>query len=96
MIEPELIEVLKAGRQYQVNKWGVKADDSLNTPWMWAAYISQYATKWMRGSFLPLQRDVTDEFRKCMIKVASLAIAAVESIDRQRVTEQATFYESKS
>lgn len=96
MIEPELIDELKAEREYQVNKWGVKADDSLNTPWMWAAYIGQYATKWMRGTFLPLKPDVTDEFRNCMLKVATLAIAAIESIDRQRATEKATFYEEKS
>ena len=93
MIEPELIEELKAERGYQQERWGNEADDTLNTPWMWAAYIGQYATRWMVGSFLPLKTNVTDEFRKCMLKVATLAIAAVESIDRQREIDGKTFYE---
>lgn len=84
---------IRAERDYQREKWGDNADDTLNTPWMWAAYIGQYATRWMKGTFLPLERNITDEFRKCMIKVATLAIAAVESIDRQRLNETKTFYE---
>lgn len=81
-------------REYQTKKWGVEADDTLNTPWMWAAYIGQYATKWMAGTFLPLKGSVVDHFRECMIKVASLAVAAVESIDRQRAADKGkTFYE---
>ena len=86
-------EEIQEEREYQNQKWGTEVDDSKNTPWMWAAYIGQYATRWMVGSFLPLKRDVTNEFRTCMIKVASIAIAAVESIDRQREKNKNTFYE---
>ena len=93
MIDPELIHELELERGYQKDRWGTEADDKLNTPWMWAAYIGQYATKWMRGTFLPLQSSVTNDFRSCMIKVATLAIAAVESIDRQRKQNEKTFYE---
>ena len=82
-----------AERTYQKEKWGNEVDDTLNTPWMWAAYISQYATKWMAGTFLPLKPDVTDTFRKAMVKVATLAIAAIESVDRQRANNERTFYE---
>ena len=28
--------------------WGQQVDDTLNTPWMWCAYICSYATKWMK------------------------------------------------
>ncbi len=87
-----LTEILNE-RNYQREKWGDEADDTLNTPWMWAAYIGQYSTKWMVGTFLPLKTDTTDEFRKCMIKVATLALAAIESVDRQRKENQKTFYE---
>lgn len=80
-------------RAYQEGLWGNEADDVLNTPWMWAAYISGYATKWMVGSFLPLKTSVTDEFRKCMVKVAALAVAAIQSVDRQRAENGRTFYE---
>lgn len=93
MIEPELIDELKKERAYQLDRWGTDPDDTLNTPWMWASYISQYATKWMVGSFLPLKRSVTDEFRSCMVKVATLAIAAIESVDRQREDNLKTFFE---
>lgn len=70
-------------REYQNERWGTDTDDTKNTPWMWAAYIAQYATRWMRGKFMPLDREDTMSFRACMVKVAGLAVAAVESIDRQ-------------
>lgn len=88
-----IYDEIKQEREYQEAKWGNDLDDNKNTPWMWAAYIGQYATRWMVGSFLPLKTSVTDEFRKCMIKVATLAIAAIESIDRQRENNGSTFYE---
>jgi hypothetical protein len=91
-----LYDELKAEREYQEAKWGIEVDDTKNTPWMWAAYIGQYATRWMVGSFLPLKQDVTNNFRACMVKVATLAIAAIESIDRQREQHGKTFYEDDS
>ena len=88
-----IYDEIKTERDYQDGKWGHVADDTLNTPWMWSAYISGYATKWMAGTFLPLDRSVTDDFRRMMIKVAALAVAAVESVDRQR-TSGKTFFEA--
>ena len=85
-------EILKE-RTYQDQKWGHVADDTLNTPWMWASYIANYATKWMAGTFLPLGKNTTDAFRTAMIKVAALAVAAVESVDRQRETQGKPFFE---
>jgi hypothetical protein len=79
-------------RQYQVQKWG---NDAVNTPWMWAAYIAQYATSWMKGEFLPVRRSSTDLFRQSMLKVACLAVAAIESVDRQRGLNGQTFYEQE-
>jgi hypothetical protein len=84
---------IKKEREYQDGKWGHETDDTLNTPWMWASYIGQYATKWMRGEFLPVSVDTTNTFRTCMIKVAAIAVAAIESIDRQRASAVKTFYE---
>lgn len=85
---------IKNEREYQTHKWGNNVDDTLNTPWMWSAYIAQYATKWMAGGFLPLPSMNVDVFRNSMIKVAAIAIAAVESIDRQRAANSKTFYEA--
>ena len=41
-------DVLKA-RRYQDRQWGQEVDDTLNTPWMWCAYLCSYATKWMQN-----------------------------------------------
>lgn len=89
-----IFEEIAAEREYQRKKWGDEADDQLNTPWMFAAYIAQYATKWMSGTFLPLSRGTTNTFRTCMVKVAAIAVAAIESVDRQREKEGQTFYET--
>lgn len=84
---------IKTERDYQDKRWGLVTDDTLNTPWMWASYIGSYATKWMEGSFAPLRVQVTDDFRKKMVKTAALAVAAIESLDRQRAAKGHTFYE---
>jgi hypothetical protein len=53
-------------------------DDSFNNPGLWAAYIANYATRWaMPRSFRPEKYS----FRQCMIKVAALAISAIEWAD---------------
>lgn len=89
---PKILSEIESERTYQIEKWGNDTDDSLNTPWMWVAYISHYATKWMRGAFKLGSNDV-DDFRAKMIKTAAIAVAAVESIDRQRHRDGKTFYE---
>jgi hypothetical protein len=83
---------IKAERDYQNGKWGTLSDDNENTPWMWASYIAQYATRWMRGAFV-INRDDTVKFRESMIKTAAIAIAAVESLDRQQEESGKAFYE---
>lgn len=89
----DIYKEIKEERDYQTAKWGNVSDDTLNTPWMWVAYITGYATKWMAGTFLPLSTSSVDTFRVCMVKVATLAIAAIESVDRQRLARSKTFYE---
>ncbi len=75
------IEDLLAEIEY-AKKWGTKFDD-LNTANDWSAYVSIYcgrATE-MTGNAPgePLDRE---RFRKNMLKVASLAMHAVHSVDR--------------
>jgi hypothetical protein len=91
-----IYDEIRAEREHQQKRWGNEVDDTKNTPWMWAAYIAQYATRWMVGSFMPLGRATTDSFRGAMVKVASIAIAAVESIDRQRAANGSAFYEEQN
>ena len=88
-----ILEEIRKERGYQDGKWGHKDDDELNTPWMWTAYIASYASRWMRGTFFPLSTSTTDDFRTFMVKTAALAIAAVESLDRQREENGRAFYE---
>jgi hypothetical protein len=90
-----IFKEINTERTYQTDKWGVEADDTLNTPWMWVSYITQYATKWMTGLFT-IPSSSADMFRVCMIKTASTAIAAVESLDRQRARAGKAFYEEQN
>ena len=54
-------------------------DDDENTEGCWVAYIVNYASRWaMCGMFDPERYS----FRSCMVKVAALAIAAIEWCDR--------------
>lgn len=76
-------EEVQKERLYQQARYGNDADDEKNTPNDFVAYISHHATRWFNGGFAPYSKGTIADFRKQMIKVAALAIAAVESIDRQ-------------
>lgn len=65
-------------RRYQGELWGDDADDS-NTEANWKNYIDQYNHAHGRGA--KYRRD----FRKRMVKVAALAVAAIEAHDRTTV-----------
>lgn len=86
-------EELQKERDYQVEKWGVEADDTVNTPNDWVAYISHHSSRWFDGGFTPYNTATVDDFRTQMIKTAALAIAAIESLDRQREKDGRPFYE---
>jgi hypothetical protein len=89
----DIFAALKQEREYQTAKWGNEADDTMNTPNDFVAYISNYSTRWFNGGFTPYDTKTVDEFRISMLKTAALAIAAIESIDRQREEAGHTFYE---
>jgi hypothetical protein len=85
---------INAERERQVELWGNDSDDSRNTPFHYVSYIASYATKWMAGTWAPFRVTQVDAFRTAMIKVAALAISAVESLDRQRAEDGTAFYET--
>lgn len=93
MEKKTVYDEVKFEREYQDAKWGNTTDDTKNLPNDWVSYIAKYATNWFGGMFPPYNTDIVDTFRSSMIKVAAIAIAAVESIDRQRVKNGKTFYE---
>jgi hypothetical protein len=77
MIKQDTLDAITKERQYQVNKWG--NTDHLNTEYNWAAYIGAYTNRSLIG--FPGEDEARKEaFRKDMIKVATLAIAAAESV----------------
>lgn len=92
MTTDEILALVKEERDYQIMKWGNENDDTFNTPYSWITWINITATKFACGK-AQFDPRMTDVFRNSMIQVAALAVAAVESIDRQRENNGKTFYE---
>lgn len=92
MTNPIFNEIAKE-REYQVGRWGNDTDDTVNEPNDFVAYMMAYSTRWFPGGFAPYSPETVDAFRKSMVKTAAIAVAAIESIDRQREEAGHTFYE---
>ena len=63
-------------------KWGGDSFDDKNTQNDWIAYITRYA-----GNALQLDSN-SPVFRESMIKVAGLAIRAVEQFDKGKIADR--------
>jgi len=73
----EIFEEIKEEREYQRTiGWNTSSDDK-NTTLEWAGFICNYATRSICGATAHLA-----DFRTSMVKVAALAIAAIEAYDR--------------
>lgn len=70
---------ISAEREKQEEGYGYL--DATNTPYNWSAYIGQYSTRHLIGD--PSKVDA-QQFRADMVKVAALAVAAIEAIDLAR------------
>lgn len=90
-----VLEEIKAEREYQLKKWGDEVDRTINTPNDFAAYIAHHSTRWFKGGFTPYPKNVVDDYRTQMIKTAALAVAAVEALDRQRDDQGSAFFEQE-
>jgi hypothetical protein len=88
-----ILSEISTERDYQITKWGNEADDTINLPNDFISYMNHYSTKWFPGGFAPYTPETVDAFRTSMIKTAAIAVAAVESLDRQRDVRGATIYE---
>lgn len=73
--QQNIINEIKAERDYQDKKWGYEFDDK-NTLNDWATYINIYLAK---ATAMGIQKE---EQRKMLVKVATLAVAALETFDR--------------
>lgn len=74
----KILDEVFTERSYQESRWGNEFDN-LNTVSDWISFITCYASMCGTGSPPPDGRD----FRSCMVKVAALAVAAVETYDRR-------------
>lgn len=70
----QIFAEIKAEREYQNKLWGTEFDDK-NTINDWSAYITRYL-----GQATGSENEA--EQRTQMMKVASLAVAALEAINR--------------
>src|SRR5262245_19409868 len=71
-----------------------ESDDMLNDPGTWVTLISKHATKWRGESRGNLMDQFTvDKFQRQIVKVAALAVSAIESLRRQREENGFAFYE---
>lgn len=70
----EILDEIMQERAYQEAKWGTAFDNN-NTLNDWSAYISRYLGQ---ATFA----QTHEESRRQFVKVATLALAAIESYDR--------------
>lgn len=73
-----VINDVKNERIRQDSKWGGQQNDDCNTCAEWCDWVIAYAT-WAK---MMARMDSTEKYRRRMIQVAALAVAAVESHDR--------------
>lgn len=69
-------------REYQIGRWGTEADERHNKPNDWVTYITGYAAKWLPGNFAPYSRKTLEDFQTSMLKVATIAFAAIVETDK--------------
>jgi len=74
-MQADILDEIVAEREYQDGKWGAAFDDA-NTVNDWAAYLGIYTGKATAITAPPAER------RRQMLKVAAIAVAAVEAFDR--------------
>lgn len=72
----EILDQVANEREYQKTKWG--GLDLYNDEYNYAAYIGAYANRSLVGE--PEIADRRAAFKADMIKVAALAVAAIENL----------------
>lgn len=82
---------VSAERDYQDEKFGgPSVDDRENGYMEWVTYIAHFSTRWFGGGFPPFSAETDSAFRRAMIKVAALAVAAIEQYDRKHIGDLGT------
>lgn len=78
MVERDLLfGEISRERSKQDAQWGGAIHDDSHEPWEWCAYIGKH-------NLMADSADTTQDYEARMIKIAALAIAAIESSRRKR------------
>lgn len=75
MSREQIFAEIDAEREYQEGRWGTDFDDQ-NTPNDWVSYITRYLGNTCGFDIDPAER------RQQLVKVAALAVAAIETQER--------------
>lgn len=80
LIKKKTLNDIEQERKYQVRAKGYtrEFDDNDNMPHDWVTYLDEYVLR-VDSALTPAA------YRKSLVKVAALAVAAIESYDRQDV-----------
>ncbi len=88
-----VLQEIRFERSYQDAKWGGPKHDDTHNSFDWITYITKYLGKavqfedvWKKGKE-PMFRPGHDIFRNMMVKIAALAVAAIEWHDRGEENE---------
>jgi len=75
LFKPTVYDEIRQERKAQDKKWGGAAHDDVHTQFDWCEFIRHHTSRAVGGR-------KKDDYRKQMIRVAALAVAAVQSFDR--------------
>ena len=77
-IQADVLNQIKAERDYQDRKWGGEFNDDCWSATDWSAFIEKYHA----AAKVAAINGQVEEYKKQMVKVAALAAAAVEAAMR--------------
>jgi hypothetical protein len=84
MTQNQILQEIKEEREHQDKKWGGPDHDDLHSPYEWASFIITYLGQAVTYTVNEVDpKRAMRSFRYNMIKVASLAVAAIEVADRK-------------
>ena len=75
LVKLSVYDEIRQERKAQDKKWGGAAHDDVHTQFDWCEFIRHHTNRAVGGR-------KKDDYRKQMIRVAALAVAAVQSFDR--------------
>lgn len=85
MTQDQILEEIREEREHQDKKWGGPNHDDHHGPYSWASFIITYLGQAVSDTVNEVgdSERALRSFRYNMVKVAALAVAAVEVVDRK-------------